>query len=101
MPTATLHTRADEIIDGHMLFTPALLLPWRRKAIHKLLARAEAAGVLDMETVDWLVSTAALERHVWYPAQVEALVAAGLLADDGLVEHQPDCRWYVVTEAAR
>lgn len=98
MTTTTMRDLADKVLDGHTPIAPVLLLPWRRRAIHKLVDRAEHAGVLNAETVDWLVSTAALGRHVWHPEQVEALVAAGLLADDGPVDNHPDRRWYVVAE---
>jgi hypothetical protein len=99
--TTAPHDHTNKIVDAHAAVRPSALLPWRRRAIHKLVERAEAAGVADTETVDWLVSTAVLGRHVWFPVQVGALIAVGLLADDGPVEGFPDRRWYVVPEVSQ
>jgi hypothetical protein len=97
---ADMVAAAPDVYASHILtrFAP-IVGPWRawraRRAALDAVTRAQRAGVVTPDEVGALVCTHALRRNVWYPQQVARLVAAGLLVDDGPVDRQPECRWYV------
>lgn len=70
-------------------------LPSRsRTRIHRAVSATEAAGLGGWRDIETVVVTMVDGRRRWLTERASALVAAGVLADDGDVDQVTGRRWY-------